>query len=151
MGTELPDDAGSLQSRLITAFGNIMRTDMPEHPTKKKRPFATWLVVCSPVLLLLVFIALAVHVRVGLGHWPTPMLEHYDTAAYRAHALALIWVIFFTVFAAIPLWLLMLCFRPLRISLKTHLIQAGVYVAGWVLIIMYGAVDPGRFLEWFFD
>jgi hypothetical protein len=128
-----------------------MSADMSERPTIKRRPFATWLMVCSPLLLLLVFIALAVHVRAGLGHWPAPMLENYDTPAFRVHGQVLGWVGFLTVLAAIPLWLLMLCFRPLRISLKTHLIQAGVYVAGWVLIYLYVAVDPGRFLEWFLD
>ena len=103
------------------------------------------------MLLLLAFITLAVHVRVGLGHWPTPMFENFHTPAYSAHEQVLTWIGFFTVFAAIPLWLLMLCFRRFRQSLRTHLIQAGVYVAGWLLIMLYGAVDPGRFMAWFLD
>jgi hypothetical protein len=31
------------------------------------------------------------------------------------------------------------------------LIQAGAYVAGWALIILYTYMDPCRFTEWFFD
>jgi len=87
----------------------------------------------------------------SVSDWSTPMVENYNTPAYRIHEQVLGWVGLLTVYAAIPLWLLMLCFRPLRISLKAHLIQAGVYVAGWVLIYLYVAVDPWRFMEWFFD
>jgi hypothetical protein len=105
----------------------------------------------SPVLLLCVFIALAVHVRGGLGHWPTPMIEDYGTLAYRIHEQVLTWVGFSAVFAAIPLWLLMLCIPPFRISARTHLVQAGVYAVGWIFVMLYAAVDPGRFLEWFLD
>jgi hypothetical protein len=141
----------SIFAVLINGSGAITRAAMSEHQPKRKLPLATWPLVFSPVLLLLVFIALAVHVRVGLGHWPTPMFENYHTPAYRAHEQVLTWIGCFTVYAAIPLWLLMLCFRPFRISLRTHLIQVGVYALGWGLILLYGAIDPGRFLDWFFD
>ncbi len=124
---------------------------MSEHQTKRSLPLATWPFVFSPVLLLLIFIALAVHVRVGLGHWPTPMTENYHTPAVRVHEQVVLWLGLFAIYAAIPLWLLILCFRPFRSSLKTHLVQAGVYALGWGLIALYGAVDPGRFLEWFLD
>lgn len=124
---------------------------MSEHQAKQRLPLATWPLVFSPVLLLIVFIALAVHVRLGLGHWPTPMFESYHTPAFRAHEQVLVWVWLFTVYAAIPLWLLMLCFRPFRISFRTHLIQVGVYAVGWGVIVLYGAIDPGQFLDWFLD
>jgi hypothetical protein len=90
-------------------------------------------------------------VRIALGHWPTPMVENYETPAYRMHEQVLVWVGMFTVFAAVPLWLLTLRFRPFRISPEIHLIQAGVYALGWGLIVLYGAVDPGKFMEWFLD
>ena len=105
----------------------------------------------SPLLLLFVFLSLAAHVRLGLGHWPPPMFENYKTTAYSQHEQVFIWVALFTVFAAIPLWLASLCIRVFRISLKTHLIQAGVYALGWALIALYALVDPGRFIEWFLD
>ena len=105
----------------------------------------------SSLLLLFVFITLAAHVRLGLGHWPTPMLEKYQTAAYDGHEQMFVWVALFTVYAAVPLWLLSLCFGMFRISLKTHLLQASFYAMGWVLIGLYGSIDPGRFVEWFLD
>lgn len=124
---------------------------MSEHQANHRLSLVSWLLVITPALLLVGFITLAAHVRIGLGHWPTPMIENYDTAAYWIHDRVLVWVGMFTVFAAIPLWLLTLCFQRFRISLKTHLIQAGVYACGWGLIALYGAVDPGRFMEWFLD
>jgi hypothetical protein len=105
----------------------------------------------SPLLLLFVFLSLAAHVRLGLGHWPTPMLESYKTAAYDQHEQVFVWVALFTVYAAVPFWLVTLCFGIFRISLKTHLLQAGVYVAGRVLIALYSQIDPGRFVTWFLD
>jgi hypothetical protein len=105
----------------------------------------------SSLLLLFVFLTLAAHVRVGLGHWPTPMLENYQTAAYNRHTQAFIWLALVTVYAAVPLWLVSLCFGVFRISLKTHLIQTGIYAVGWALIVLYSFIDPGRFIEWFLD
>ncbi len=104
-----------------------------------------------PFLLLLVFTTLALQVRMELGHWPTPMVESYSSPTYRVGAHIVVWIGYFTVFAAIPLWLLMLCFRPFRMSISNHLIQIGVYALGWGLIALYGAVDPGGFLAWFLD
>jgi heme/copper-type cytochrome/quinol oxidase subunit 3 len=124
---------------------------MSGHRIKMRLSTATWLFVTSPVLLFLAFITLAMHARVGLGHWPTPMVENYDSPAYRTHELVFTLIALFTLFVAVPSWLLMLCFRPFRISLRTHVVQAGVYVAGWLLIVLYGAIDPGRFMEWFLD
>ena len=122
---------------------------MTHQTEQRKVRFLTWALVLSPVLLLFGFITLAAHVRLALGHWPAPMTENYHTAAYRQHEQVFAWFAMFTVYAAIPLWLAALCFRLFRISRKTHLIQAGAYVAGWLLIALYGCVDPGRFWNGF--
>ena len=124
---------------------------MTQQTAQRKVRFLTWALVLSPLLLLFVFLTLAAHVRLALGHWPTPMIENYDTAAYSRHEQVFTWAALFTVYAAIPLWLVALCFRVFRISLKTHLIQAGAYALGWALIALYGFIDPGRFTEWFLD
>jgi hypothetical protein len=124
---------------------------MLKETSRRKIQSVTWVLMCSSPLLLFVFLSLAAHVRLGLGHWPTPMLESYNTAAYGRHVQVFVWVALFTVYAAVPLWLVALCFGIFRISLKTHLLQTGIYVAGWVLIALYGEIDPGRFVEWFLD
>ena len=116
-----------------------------------RRRSVSWALVFSPIVLLLVFVTLAAHVRIGLGHWPKPMWEDYSTPAYTAHLLVFVGVALFTVYAAIPLWLLAICLPWFRISLKTHLAQAGTYAAGWGLIALYAKLDFGWFVTWFLD
>ena len=114
-------------------------------------PLVTWALALSPLLLLFEIISLALHVRMGLGHWPKPMIENYGTAAFDWHALTVIGFGVFTTYAAIPLGLLCLCFRPLRITRRTHLIQAGVFAAGWGVVWAYCAWDPQQFVAWYLD
>jgi hypothetical protein len=135
---------------LSNLFLTAHRT-LTQQTTQRTIRTLTWALVSSPLLLLFLFLTLAVHVRVGLGHWPTPVFEDYQTMAYRLHVQAFLWVALFALYAALPLWLVSLCFRVFRISLRAHLIQAGVYAVGWVLIILYAYVDPCRFAEWFLD
>jgi hypothetical protein len=122
-----------------------------EDSTKPRCQLAAWFLVFAPALALLFFVTLALHARLALGHWPTPMFENYDTPAFNAHEVAVAWFAYFAILAAGPLWLLLLCFRRFRVSWKFHLKQAGVYAAGWGLMFLYGWADPGRFLEWFLD
>ena len=124
---------------------------MSEHPPSKQRASLTWICSLSSILLLLTFITVAFHIRLGLGHWPTPMTEDYRTTAFRIHEHALIAVVLFTVYAAGPLWLLFLCFRGLRLSRRTHATQAVVYGLGWLLIVLAGKYDPTTFTQWFLD
>jgi hypothetical protein len=124
---------------------------MTQQTPQRKIRTLTWALVSSPLLLFFIFLTLAAHVRVGLGHWPASILESYQTTAYSLHVQVFIGIALFAVYAALPLWLVSLCFRMFRISLKTHLIQAGVYAIGWALIILYAYADPCGFAEWFLD
>jgi hypothetical protein len=109
-----------------------------------------WALVLSPAMLLVEFITLGLHVRFALGHWPKPMIENYSSTAYTLHEQVFTGLALFT-YAAGPLWLLLLLFPPLRKSLRVHLIQAGVYAAGWGMIALCCLWDPYRFAEWFLD
>jgi hypothetical protein len=128
---------------------------MSETQTRPEKSVAfallMWLCVFSPLLLLITFLSLAAHVRLALGHWPTPMTEGFGGAGYGAHERVVVWFGNFTVFLSLPLWLLMLCFRAFRFTLKHHLIQFGVYAVSWGLIALYIVCDPGRFVAWFID
>src|SRR4051794_26396598 len=104
---------------------------MSEDAPKKQRLSWTWICSLSSVLLLLTFAMMALHIRLGLGHWPTPMTEDYHTLAFRIHEYALIAILLFTVFAAGPLWLVCLFFWRLRLSWRIHATQAVVYGLGW--------------------
>ena len=112
----------------------------------------TWLCVLAPVILLAVFISLALHVRVGLGHWPKPMVENYRTEAYERHEEVFKVTALITFYGALPCWMLfIIAFPRLRGSAKLHLAQGAIYAAGWALIGLYWVVDPWRFVEWLLD
>jgi hypothetical protein len=113
-----------------------------------KNSFLTWILSFSSLALLLGILSLAVHVRLGLGHWPEPMVEGYDTTAFKLHQ----WLVFaighFAIFLAIPLWPLLLLFKRFRAGVKTHLVQSIVYSVGWLLIYLFLEYDPTSFSEW---
>ena len=120
---------------------------MSEESANKKRPLWTWLCVVAPWILLLLIVALAVHVRLGLGHWPKPMVEDYHTLACKLHDDIIGCMFLFSVYAALPLWLIFLCFRRLRISLGVHILQFVVFGCGWLVIYLAGKYDPTTFTE----
>lgn len=117
----------------------------------KPRLIPTWLCVLSSHLLFGVLWGLAMHVRLGLGRWPRPMWDKYATAAFEAHFHVLQAVGLATVYGAIPIWFLLLCFRRFRGTLKLHLLQAVVYGLGWGVIGLWCLVDPWKFLQWLAD
>lgn len=114
-------------------------------------PFVTWALMLTPLVLLSHVLCLAVHFRLGLGHWPVTMHEQYNTAAFDWHRRIVFWFGEFTIYAALPLFLLALCFRPLRISRQTHFVQAGVYLAGCGLVLAFMVWDPLGFIGWLLD
>jgi len=54
-------------------------------------------------------------------------------------------------FAAGPLWPILLSFPPLRISARTHVIQAGILLLG--LLTLWGGMTnlPPEWVTWFLD
>ena len=105
----------------------------------------------SPFVLGLAYVAMGLHLRLGLGHWPKPMIENYETLAFRIHEIAFYLLLLFTVFAAVLLWLVFLCFRRLRLSWRVHIAQALTYSLGWLVLLVVGKYDPTTFTEWFLD
>ena len=119
--------------------------------TERRRPLLTWLCMISPFVLGLAYVTMGLHIRLGLGHWPKPMVENYQTLAFRIHEGAFFVVMLFTVFAAVPLWVVFLCFRRLRLSWRAHAAQALTYGLGWLVILVAGKLDPTTFTDWFLD
>jgi hypothetical protein len=130
-----------------------MTTLDPSSPTARKRfPQLAWACAISPVILLLVFITMGIHMRLGLGHWPTPMFESYDAWAFRLHGDILQICLIFVILAAGPLWLVCLLIRPLRPSWPREAVsQLVTYAIGWLLILGTLAFDPTTFSEWILD
>lgn len=122
---------------------------MSELPVNKRLSLVGWVLAFSPALSLLCIISMAVHARLSLGHWP--MSESYDTPALHAHGFVLAFLLFFTLLASIPLWFLRLFFLSERIPIMTLQNQVGMYEVGWLLILLYVSIDPGRFVAWLAD
>jgi hypothetical protein len=122
------------------------------HSVGRRYPQVTWLFALSPIVLLLTIIALAVHMRLGLGHWPTPFHENYQTPATILHMSVLERTLNFSVYFAGPLWLICLLVPQLRPSsrrvIKAQVTTAGV---GWLLIIGFLTLDPTTFSAWLLD
>lgn len=132
--------------------GTLQRARATDHSEPHPRALVlTWGCVWTPVVLLLCIVSLGMHTRLGLGHWPEPMVDKYTTPAFSFHTQAVIGLGLFTMYAAGPLWLLCLCFRRFRVSARLHVMQAGVYAAGWGLVLAYVAWDPHRFVQWYLD
>ena len=57
----------------------------------------------------------------------------------------------FAVYAAAPLWLVLLCYRSFRLAWSKHVVQILIFGAGWLLIFLAGKYDPTPFTYWFLD
>ncbi|MCW5198656.1 hypothetical protein VU06_02780 [Desulfobulbus sp. F3] len=110
-----------------------------------------WMWICglSSHGLFLTLVTLAIHIRLGLGRWPV-YGEEYHTVLFRTHEVFLYGAALVAFLVAAPLWLL-LCFRSFRVSWRTRLVQAMVFISGWLLISLSGKYDPTSFTDWFLD
>ena len=122
------------------------------HSIGRRYPQIAWLCALSPAILLLIVLALAVHVRLGLGHWPTPMSESYRTPASLLHMKILEWALDFSVYFAGPLWLICLLVPQFQPSSRRDILsQLAAAALGWVLIVAFFALDPTTFSAWLLD
>lgn len=117
-------------------------------PFFPRNSIPTWICALSSTVLLLTFLSLAVHVRLGLGHWPQSMVEDYHSAAFRVHEWVLEVVAHFAIFLAIPTWPFLLLFKRFRAGVRTHIVQSVVFSVGWILIILIIKFDPTPFSHW---
>ena len=64
---------------------------------------------------------MAVHIRFALGRWPE-FGEECRTPLFSVHEFIAAGIALFAMFVAAPLWLVLLVYRPFRISVGIHLI-----------------------------
>jgi hypothetical protein len=136
----------------ITIMKAVTIPSQLPHSIGRRYPQIAWAFALSPFVLLLTIIAMAVHIRLGLGHWPTPIYENYQTPASLLHMRFLERTLDFSVYFAGPLWLLCLLVPQLRPSSR-QVIKAQVMTAGlgWLLIIGFLTLDPTTFSAWLLD
>jgi hypothetical protein len=112
----------------------------------------SWFCACSSIFLLGLYLLLGLHIRLRLGHWPTPMFENYSAPLFQAHFEILRLFLLATWFVAGPVWLLCLLVRPLRPHPPRIIAwQLATFAAGWLLIFAVILFDPTTFSAWFLD
>jgi len=111
----------------------------------------SWMIALTPVLLLLGFLTLTAHVRIGLGYVPHSMTGNYQTTAFHVHQRAVFGLGCFTIWGAMPLWLVLLCVRRFCCSWSwaMPILQVLVFALGWGAIAIFAASDFGHFVGWF--
>jgi len=126
------------------------KTKVKSRKISKKFSTVTWIPIAVPLICWLLYVSLAIHCRLAVGHWPQPMIENINIKSYEIHE-SVLWVFSFVFFASLPCWLIMLLFKKLRINIKIHFLQFIVFGLGLLLIILTLMFDPTPFTEWFFD
>lgn len=79
------------------------------------------------------------------------MIESYDTKGYHYHQWLVFLVGIVALYAAGPLWAVLVAIPKLRLSPKRHLLQLAVFISGFMLIFLAAKLDPTTFTEWFLD
>jgi len=128
----------------------IKRKFKSKKTSKKNNSSLTWFAVITPLICWAMYVSLAIHCRLAVGHWPQPMLENINIKSYEIHA-KILWLFAYVVLASLPCWLVMLFFKKFRINIKIHLLQLIVFGFGFLLIILTLMFDPTPFTEWFLD
>ena len=105
----------------------------------------------APLTLLLLLLSLAAHIRLGLGRWPTPMVDDYPSALFRLHNHAVgIWLLF-SLFGALPTWFFCQIFPQWRSSFHQARTHFALFALGWIVIVLAARIDPTTFTPWFLD
>ena len=112
---------------------------------------ATWFFAFSPFLIFVVFGAMAMHVRLSLGHWPKPMIEDFSSPYMPIFGRCIGLAMTISTEYAIAIWLLIVSIKPLRISWRAHISQVIFYLNSWFLTLLCCIFLPGDFISWYFD
>ena len=119
------------------------------NPTVRSWP--SWLCVLLPWIFLGTLAAAMVHLRLGLGHWPKPMIEDYTAMPFRIHIFATQWLGLSSAVVAPPAWAFLVCFRSMRLGFRIHRIQGIVFLSAWAVFALFVWADPWRLVTWAID
>jgi hypothetical protein len=109
-----------------------------------------WFCACLPWLVVIAWGGLAAHVRLGLGHWPAPMVEQYTTVPYQWHEV-LVMVLFVALLLTFPLAPFLLL-RRTTWEASSRRTMALVYLTGaWLLVALGIGLERTSFWAWWID
>ena len=110
-----------------------------------------WSCYLSSWALLVLWMAMAINCRLGLGHWPKPMLENYSSTSYQWLEATAFIVGWFAAIAAGPVCLVTLIIGCRQKSMRGNLWRVALYGLGWVCLVCAMRFDPTTFSDWWFD
>lgn len=108
-----------------------------------------WILAALPMLLLGGVLSLMLHVRLGFGRFPRPMVDDYIGFGFRIHDALVACAGVAAIFVGPGIWLVFV--RPARPRTRAVLGQVVLYFFGWLLIWLLRHWDPGLFFKWYFD
>lgn len=82
----------------------------------KSRAFWAWVPCGTSLALFFGILSIAAHIRLGLGHWPTPMIVNHQTEFYSRHEKILGLIGLIALFIAGPLWAIFVAIPRFRQS-----------------------------------
>jgi hypothetical protein len=125
----------------------------PSVSPSSSRPARIVSLICgsAPLILLLLLVSLAAHIHVGLGRWPTPMVDDYQSVLFRLHDHVVGAWLLFSLFGALPAWFFCQIFPRWRMPGPKALTHIALFFAGWLLIFIAARVDSTTFTAWFLD
>lgn len=111
----------------------------------------TWLCALSPLVVLLLFSTMALHIRLGYGRWPQDAIDDFPALHFQLHEWMFLEAILFSVFAPMPLLGTLIWHRRLGMRLQQSTLLVAVCLTGWIGTFGILAIVPARFVTWFLD
>lgn len=109
-----------------------------------------WIASCIPLLCLATFFIYASVVRIGLGHWPTPMTECYTTPLVALLHPVSGCLLVATLWAPLA-WIAVILIPGLSPQRSALLAQATLLITASYLMILFWMRCPGDFMSWVLD
>lgn len=113
---------------------------------------AIWYLAATPFLWTLLFWSFVLRARFSLGHWPAPYQPDPKDLGFVVHYYLLLAGMPLALAAAVVVPAVVLFFyRTLSRSLARPGWAAVLAAVGGAGLVLWGQLDPGRFLTWLGD
>jgi hypothetical protein len=113
-------------------------------PTEAKPNRLWWFFSLVPWIWLALLVSIALHLRVGLGYWPRPVLDNYTSGGFSVHFVTVALIGVFSLASVAPISIGL-------VIMRTSPFQPLIYCLGWLCIVGFCKYDPTRFVTWLLD
>ena len=116
----------------------------------KNRTVLAWLCALAPAVFLFVFFTMAAHIRLSFGHWPDQSVGGFREPL-EVHNWIIAGSLLFNFVAFIHLIVTLIHHREFSAGFGRAVLHVSLFIAGWVLLFVFLANAPARFVVWFID